>query len=255
MKVLSVAVLAAMLGLSTAACPNACSKNGRCTNYKATFSSSAIDSPWTPASTNNFGYDTAVAKKDSCTCYFRKEDGADVFAFTNPDCSGYTCPSGIAYNGLPHSNDDHTQKVECSGVGSCNRATGECVCQKGFTGKACNRRTCHNDCSNHGKCLPIHEIIEQVREANSNLEFYSTDLTYTGWDSAIQYGCKCDNGFKGADCSKMECPSGADPMGGSGATQGRECSGRGTCDYSKGVCKCFAGYYGTGCAHQTTQNQ
>lgn len=38
-------------------------------------------------------------------------------------------------------------------------------------------------------------------------------VTYDGaWDSDMQYGCLCDVGFRGADCSLMECPTAADPM-------------------------------------------
>ena len=49
----------------------------------------------------------------------------------------------------------------------------------------------------------------------------------------------------------VECPSGADVLKGYGNEAGRDCSGRGLCDYSAGICSCFHGYYGTKCEYQT----
>lgn len=60
-------------------------------------------------------------------------------------------------------------------------------------------------------------------------------------------GCYCDLGYRGPDCSEKECPSKADPLQGYGNEAGRDCSGRGICDYKKGVCKCFSNYYGEAC--------
>lgn len=34
----------------------------------------------------------------------------------------------------------------------------------------------------------------------------------TPWDADKLYGCVCDVGFKGGDCSLRECPRGDDPL-------------------------------------------
>lgn len=259
MKVIGVTVLAAFVGLASGACEKGCNNRGHCTNYAATFSSSSTDNPFTPetagGSVNALGYDSANAKKDSCTCYLRKEGNTDVYAFTGPDCADYTCPAGAAFNGVPNADNDHTQVVECSGVGTCDRKTGVCKCQEGFTGKACNRQLCPNDCSGRGNCVALRDYVESVKENDANLPFDSSSFAYTAWDADISHGCVCDAGYAGADCSKVECPSGADPMGGKGSDYGRACSGRGTCNEDSGVCTCHKGYYGNRCESQTNQNR
>jgi hypothetical protein len=40
-------------------------------------------------------------------------------------------------------------------------------------------------------------------------------------------------------------------LGGNGGAQGMDCSGRGTCDYTQGVCTCYKGYFGERCESQT----
>merc|ERR1712176_1401746 len=38
-------------------------------------------------------------------------------------------------------------------------------------------------------------------------------VTYDdAWDAGMQYGCLCDVGFRGVDCSIVECPTSYDPM-------------------------------------------
>ena len=133
------------------------------------------------------------------------------------------------------SNDLHPIAA-CSNKGICDRKTGLCRCFENYEGLACERTICPNNCNDRGVCMSIHQLATE-----SNREYT------VPWDSHKQYGCSCDLGFRGIDCSLIECPSGPDPMKGHGNEQGRDCSGRGICDYSRGTCKCFAGFGGTRC--------
>ena len=73
-------------------------------------------------------------------------------------------------------------------------------------------------------------------------------VQYNGaWDSDLMFGMRCDDGFRGPLCDVIECPSGADPLGFEGAKHGRDCSGRGICDTTSGVCNCFDDFTGTDC--------
>lgn len=143
---------------------------------------------------------------------------------------------------------DHTEK-ECSNQGLCNRVTGECECYNGFEGIACQRIACPNDCNGNGRCVSVSQALG-IDAVGDNQQYGHDQL----------FACKCDPGRRGPDCSLLECPSGVDPLGGSNTldksmkpdinSQHRDCSGRGTCDYSTGLCKCYSGYSGEGC--QTT---
>lgn len=129
-------------------------------------------------------------------------------------------------------------EIECGGQGKCNYKTGECECYDGFEGSNCNRIQCPNNCNGYGECVLLSSILDN-KELNN----------YVGYGNDRIYGCKCDKKRRGYDCSLIECPSGIDPEGDSN-TNGldyRDCSGRGICDYTKGVCQCFEGYRGAAC--------
>ena len=135
----------------------------------------------------------------------------------------------------------------CSGRGLCDRVAGACTCIAGYTGDACQRTSCPNDCSGNGICQSQSYFVSDVAAATG-----SADYAYSGFDADSAYGCKCDSGFRGADCSQRECPSGPDPMKGDGGAEGMDCSGRGLCDYTKGSCACFKGFFGERCEELST---
>jgi len=167
------------------------------------------------------------------------------------DCSLMTCPRGMSWirvstsdttttgsftpdTGLTYS---HVDDVECSDKGMCDRGSGKCQCEPGFEGIACQRTACPEGCSGHGICQ------SNIKFAQQNGGRYRH-----AWDSGKQFGCKCDSGWRGNACEMKECPSSADPLGYEGNSEGRDCSGRGLCDYSSGLCECFSGYTGADCA-------
>merc|ERR1712054_424181 len=50
----------------------------------------------------------------------------------------------------------------------------------------------------------------------------------SAWDAEYNYGCKCDDGFRGPDCSLRECPSGTDALGGNDNRKGATAPGAGS---------------------------
>ena len=212
----------ALCGSALSECPNACSGHGTCGQY------------------------------DQCSCYQNYQAN---------DCSERTCYFGVAHVDTPkgdlngdgyvsgplttvltgsevypwgtseqYPNADAEEGhfyMECSNKGICDRATGDCDCFDGYTGTACMRTMCHNDCSGHGTCESIRELAEMkhfdatkhdtpttIAWGDSNTydlaveESYAYDL----WDADKSMGCKCDPGFYGADCSLKKCKYGIDPL-------------------------------------------
>jgi len=174
---------------------------------------------------------------DKCKCYNRINGEP---AWTEADCSGRTCPTSSAWVAhIAGANDAHPV-VECSAKGKCDRDKGECQCFQNYEGIACERTVCPNDCSKAGVCYTQKKLASEA------------STTYaTPWDAEKHVGCVCDLGRRGPDCSLIECPSGSDVLKGHGNVEGRDCSGRGLCNYATGTCSCFQGYYGTKCEYQT----
>jgi len=177
-------------------------------------------------------------KNSNCKC-FTGLDGEPEW--TGPDCSLRTCPRDFAWVGdVINSNNLHPW-VECSNKGTCDRKSGSCSCFDGYDGVACQRSTCPDNCNDRGTCWPEKHLATKAGR------------TYSApWDAMKHVGCFCDAGYRGPACELQECPSGTDPLDGYGNEAGRDCSGRGICDYTDGTCTCFSGFYGTHCQYQTT---
>ena len=133
--------------------------------------------------------------------------------FHGVDCSLRVCPSGRAWVDLPH-NDNlaHANFTECSNMGKCNRLSGECECNFGYTGAACERLLCPIGtnsrnaivpCSGHGICMSSRDRVElNVFSSNTN------NNTYDEWDADMIYACNCDDGWQGSSCHLRTCPYG-----------------------------------------------
>jgi hypothetical protein len=173
-----------------------------------------------------------------CRCYTHAKSNEP--AWTEHDCSAKTCPKATAWMSFATADSGDRRWVECSGKGMCDRKSGECKCFDGYDGKACSRTTCPSNCNNRGRCVTQETLA------------YEASKTYSSpWAALTHVGCDCDLGARGPGCSLEACPSGSDVLLGKGNNFGRDCSGRGICDYSNGLCKCFQGYFGTRCQSQT----
>lgn len=145
---------------------------------------------------------------DKCACW------ANWQGF---DCADRTCEFDLAwatdYRQNPH------YYAECSGKGLCDRTTGLCVCFDGYTGSACKRSVCPNDCSGHGKCRLVAEL-PNANKQQSDINTLILDAAgqtgeaypYALWDGDKIQACVCDGEFYGPDCSQRLCPRGDDPL-------------------------------------------
>jgi hypothetical protein len=142
--------------------------------------------------------------------------------WTGADCSERLCPKGLGWFGLP---EDHNvahvgDYYECSNAGLCDRSTGVCDCQLGFTGAACDRLSCPGategesaGCSGHGQCLDMNALAALATVNGDLATFTYGDVPNSPqtWDAKRIYGCLCDAEYEGYDCSLYRCPHGDDP--------------------------------------------
>jgi len=167
------------------------------------------------------------------------------------------------------------QRLSCrarlSGTGECS-GRGRCLSMKAL--------------SIHDDALPLQSsnyAYSYKRAINENGTYWSDGeslLSRIPWDQDCGHACLCDSSWAvgleanetqqaeyfGASCELRRCPSGDDPstsavetnctgkavfaggaVGSSGNLCHVDCSNRGLCDYSSGLCRCFNGFAGSNC--------
>jgi hypothetical protein len=152
-------------------CPNACSGRGSCSEFDicecwAGYTSSdcrdricRFGLGWTDTPQGDLNYDNIISGPE-----FVAARNGQVYRYGSWE--GYPNMRDSSLNEL--SNTAH-QRVECSGVGDCNRVSGVCDCADGFWGDACEHVECGGEeyeCSAHGTC----HTQAQVRTAESRRE-------------------------------------------------------------------------------------
>ncbi|KAA0154894.1 hypothetical protein FNF29_02035 [Cafeteria roenbergensis] len=140
-----------------------------------------------------------------CSCF----DG-----WSGPSCASRKCDSSPAWISKGSSLTAHGHVEECSGAGVCDRTTGLCKCNPGFSGMACHRLACPNGCSGRGTCSLVSTIGAELGSgAASPGQSAPTGFgwDYSPWDKNMAAGCNCEYGAFGPDCSLSMCPRAANP--------------------------------------------
>lgn len=95
-----------------------------------------------------------------CDIYSRCECTDD---YMGADCSLRSCPKGIAWSDQATGVDIAHSLSVCSSRGICDTTTGHCRCMQGFTGHACERLECLNNCNGNGKCVTVKDYASHYR--------------------------------------------------------------------------------------------
>jgi hypothetical protein len=149
---------------------------------------------------------------DVCNCYDNWGIGMHQ---DSGDCSERKCPYELAWVDTPDKTGAFHKYAECAGRGICDRSTGECACFDGYEGKGCQRSSCPNDCSGHGTCEYIEDMVfGKTWNDYTNFGFRSEAKTFdfNSWDAGKTRGCVCDAQYGDVDCSKRMCPHGNDVL-------------------------------------------
>jgi hypothetical protein len=143
-----------------------------------------------------------------------------------------------------------TERVPCSGRGTCDPATGTCACYAGFyPSDGVGGPGSVPDC---GSPSPV-----GWTNVTTALNATCPSPTCSGNGLCIRANpsdaprCSCYAGYAGPACAHRECPRGRawfdEASAPNQAHAPAVCSARGTCDGTTGLCACQAGFTGAAC--------
>eukprot|EP01105_Mastigella_eilhardi_P013857 TRINITY_DN3159_c2_g1_i3.p1 TRINITY_DN3159_c2_g1~~TRINITY_DN3159_c2_g1_i3.p1 ORF type:complete len:2114 (-),score=400.25 TRINITY_DN3159_c2_g1_i3:161-5704(-) len=191
-------------------------------------------------------------KKGTCMCYVGYSGDLCNLGVCSPACATHgmcnqafdplqrKCVCFDDFIGPTCATPNKTCQYQCSGRGTCNKATGTCTCKSPYAAPYCQYASCPLDCSSHGKCDTTTGKCDCYQYYSGNGCQYvqkPCNSSCSGHGSCnYQTGtCVCDSNYFGYDCSLEQCP---------GLTP---CTDHGVCNYTDGTCHCFANYTGEAC--------
>lgn len=197
-------------------------------------------------------------------CFEPSEDTAQcicMYGHFGLDCSESGCSKGCRHGkcmltklGTVHCQCEPGWAGEDCGTRVCSPCMNgkcegmRCVCEPGYTGIDCSRRQCP-DCGDRGVCdvetgtcvchKPYFNRPGASPDCKGDERVCPNRCTSGGHGICLASGCKCLEGFGGADCSQIRCP--------------KDCSNNGECILGK--CMCKNGFTGPDCTEKVCPNQ
>ena len=132
------------------------------------------------------GHGVCDGESNTCNCYKGYGASSDITLLKAVDCSRKVCPSYKSWGQLPKYAADPLLKenvydghpiAECSDRGTCDGESGQCICFPGYSGAACQRFGCFNECSGHGMCMTMKQMgTNQYALPSSQLSNYGHEM-------------------------------------------------------------------------------